>query len=306
VGSILEVRHLTVDMPGKRVLDNVSFGLDRGTITALVGPNGAGKSTLMRCIVALDPIWHGTVTLEGVNVSETPRAMHRQVGYLADDFGLYDELSVAHCLEHVGLARGLSPEAIQTRLQVVVRETQLAELLPHRAGVLSKGQRQRVGLALALLHDPILLVLDEPATGLDPEARQLLGECLNALRQAGKTILVSSHILAELEQYATHMLLLDAGRLKTFVPVGSQNAVVRCRLILRVSGGQETGGRFLATQPGVQELKATPEGFLFDWLAPETELTALLEACLVAKVPVIGLERVQERMEQVYLQQVAR
>ncbi|MDD1611448.1 MAG: ATP-binding cassette domain-containing protein [Methylococcaceae bacterium] len=183
---MINVEQLIFEYPNLRALDEVSFHIPQGSITALVGPNGAGKTTLLRCMAALDQPMSGNIRIDGIDVLEHPRECHRIIGYLSDFFGLYDRLTVRQCL----------PD----RLDVL-------------AGTLSRGLRQRVAIAQAIIHSPRVVLLDEPASGLDPEARHELAELFLELQKQGMTLLVSSHILAELEAYSTDMLVLRQGRI---------------------------------------------------------------------------------------------
>ena len=210
---MLEVRCLRFDYPNHPALVDVSFTLTAGSVTALVGPNGAGKSTLMRCIAGLAEPLSGAVYLNGVAITDNPRLAHRDIGYLEDEFGLYDELTATECLHYAAAARGVSDGNLGARTNAVAAQLDITHCLPKRVRELSRGQRQRVAIGQAIISAPKLLVLDEPASGLDPEARASLAGLFKRLQAAGITLLVSSHILTELEAYSTHMLVLRAGRM---------------------------------------------------------------------------------------------
>ncbi len=210
---MLEVRSLRFDYPNHPALVDVSFNLAAGSVTALVGPNGAGKSTLMRCIAGLAEPLSGAVYLNGVAISDNPRLAHRDIGYLEDEFGLYDELTASQCLHYAAAARGVPDAALNARTEAVAAQLDISHCLPKRVHELSRGQRQRVAIGQAIISAPKLLVLDEPASGLDPEARASLAGLFKRLQADGITLLVSSHILTELEAYSTHMLVLRAGRM---------------------------------------------------------------------------------------------
>jgi ABC-2 type transport system ATP-binding protein len=210
---LLEVRSLRFDYPNHPALVDVSFTLTAGSVTALVGPNGAGKSTLMRCIAGLAEPLSGAVYLNGVAISDNPRLAHRDIGYLEDEFGLYDELTASQCLRYAAAARGVPDAALDARTEAVAAQLDISHCLPKRVRELSRGQRQRVAIGQAIISAPKLLVLDEPASGLDPEARASLADLFKRLQADGITLLVSSHILTELEAYSTHMLVLRAGRM---------------------------------------------------------------------------------------------
>ncbi len=211
--ALLTVEGLVFDYPGNRALHGVSFTLEPGAITALVGPNGAGKTTLMRCLAALERPSAGRVVIEGVDLSEDPRHCHRFLGYLSDFFGVYEQLTVRRCLLYRGLSQGMTMAEAEKATLKAAERVGLSDRLDQAAGTLSRGLRQRLGIAQAILHDPRFVILDEPASGLDPEARDDLSSLLRGLRDDGMTFLVSSHILAELSDYATEMLLLSDGRL---------------------------------------------------------------------------------------------
>ena len=210
---MLEVRSLRFDYPNHPALVDVSFTLGAGSVTALVGPNGAGKSTLMRCIAGLAEPLSGAVFLNGVAITDNPRLAHRDIGYLEDEFGLYDELTASQCLHYAAAARGVLDANLGGRTEAVATQLDITHCLTKRVRELSRGQRQRVAIGQAIISAPKLLVLDEPASGLDPEARASLADLFRRLQADGITLLVSSHILTELEAYSTHMLVLRAGRM---------------------------------------------------------------------------------------------
>ncbi len=210
---MLEVRSLRFDYPNQPALVDVTFTLAAGSVTALVGPNGAGKSTLMRCIAGLAEPLAGAVYLNGIAITDNPRLAHRDIGYLEDEFGLYDELTASQCMRYAAAARGVADANLDARTEAVAAQLDITHCLPKRVRELSRGQRQRVAIGQAIISAPKLLVLDEPASGLDPEARASLASLFRRLQADGITLLVSSHILTELEAYSTHMLVLRAGRM---------------------------------------------------------------------------------------------
>ncbi len=200
------------DYPAARALHGVSFTVAKGTVLAVVGPNGAGKSTLMRCIAALDRPTEGRIAVAGVDTQEDPRAVHAALGYLPDFFGLYDELSVRRALIYAARSRGVPAGQADAAAAKAAMRVDLSDRLDKRAGELSRGLRQRLAIAQTIVHQPQVLLLDEPAAGLDPEARRSLSDLIRRLAGEGMTILVSSHILAELEDYCTDMLMIRDGR----------------------------------------------------------------------------------------------
>jgi ABC-2 type transport system ATP-binding protein len=210
---MISINNLTYDYADKRALHEVSFEIKEGAITALVGPNGSGKTTLLRSIAALAKPLTGDIVINGYNALTHPQEVHLQVGYLQDLFGLYDELTVIQSLQFTAYSR-LKPEAdMDEAVEVAIRRAGVDTFTDKKVSALSRGMRQRVGIAQAIIHQPKVLLLDEPASGLDPEARHSLSNLLIELRNVGMTIIVSSHILAELEDYSTEMLVLQDGKI---------------------------------------------------------------------------------------------
>lgn len=218
---MIQVRDLVFDYLGHRALHGVSVDLPKGTVTALVGPNGAGKSTLMRCMAGLDNPLSGSITVGGVDVQEHPREVHTKLGYLSDFFGLYQDLTVQQCLSYAAASQGIADKHIATRVQEVAGFLHLSDKLHSLSSNLSRGQRQRVAIGQAIVHMPQVLLLDEPASGLDPEARADLSVLFRNLQAMGMTLVVSSHILSELDEYCTHILSLRDGRVSRFASLAA-------------------------------------------------------------------------------------
>ena len=187
---------------------------------AIAGCSGVGKTTLLRCIAALETPLSGTVRVAGLDVYDDPREVHRRMGYLSDNFGLYSDLTVAQGLEYAARSQGLSAQAVAPAVHATAHRLGLDDKLHKLASTLSRGQRQRLAIGQAIIHAPQVLLLDEPASGLDPEARSALAIVFKALQAQGMTLLVSSHILAELDEYSTHMLALNQGRVLEHRPLG--------------------------------------------------------------------------------------
>lgn len=300
---MLSVRHLVFDYPGHRALDDVSFRIEPKSITALVGPNGAGKSTLLRCCAALDRPFAGTVELDGYDIYERPRLAHRRMGFLPDFYGLYDELTVRQCLTYraaaVGLPRGQWPE----RIRLAAERMEILDRLNDKAGALSRGLRQRLAIAQAIIHEPALLLLDEPASGLDPEARMGLSAVLRALRDKGMTIIVSSHILAELEDYSTHMLVIREGKIlhhRALDPLSKQ----RVRIKVEVAGGEHKLVEVLSHEGGVTELTLIGSACTFEYPASAVSRHTLLKHLMNADLHVVEFKIDEEGLQEAYLEQV--
>jgi len=220
---MMHVKKLCFEYPGVRALDDVSFEVEENSITALVGPNGAGKSTLLRCIAALDSPLSGDIYLANTNVTEHAREAHRNIGYLSDFFGLYEDLTVKQCISYHAAAHGIDEGDIPAQTLRAAQRLDISDRMQQKAKELSRGLRQRLAIAQAIVHEPKLLLLDEPASGLDPEARHSLATLFRELRDQGMTLIVSSHILSELEEYSTHMLVLKEGKIIAQETIGHQH-----------------------------------------------------------------------------------
>lgn len=291
------------DYPAARALHGVSFVVEKGSVLALVGPNGAGKSTLMRCIAALDRPTEGRIRVAGVDTQEDPRAVHAALGYLPDFFGLYDELSVRRSLIYAARSRGVAAGDAEAAAVKAAERVELSDRLDRRAGELSRGLRQRLAIAQTIVHTPQVLLLDEPAAGLDPEARRSLSDLIRRLAGEGMTILVSSHILAELEDYCTEMLMIRDGRA---AGGGVLSAGPRDREVLRFkaafAASREDLAAVLSDLGFTVEQASGDEAVLRVPVGPEAEAEAL--ARLVrAGLPVRGFAPLKTTLEDAYLRE---
>src|ERR1051326_6975609 len=190
----------------------VSLFVPAGETCALVGPNGAGKTTLLKMLAGLLRPTSGKIEVAGVEVGAEPKRLHRIVGYMPDTFGLYDELRVGQFLEYFARSQGVPRESVAKRIAAVLELTNLASERDAAVGSLSRGMRQRLVIAKTLLHAPKVLLLDEPASGLDPHARMELRDLIKQLASLGTTIVVSSHILTELADFSTSVVIMERGR----------------------------------------------------------------------------------------------
>jgi ABC-2 type transport system ATP-binding protein len=300
--GMIAVQGLVFDYPGTRALDDVSFSLDPQTITALVGPNGAGKTTLLRCLAGLDTPFAGQVNVAGLDVLSEPRQSHRRMGFLADSFGLYDELSVEQCLLYRAAALGLPATERAPAARLSAQRLALADRFKQKVGTLSRGLRQRLAIAETIVHHPEVLLLDEPASGLDPEARVGLAETLRRLRDEGMTIIVSSHILSELEDYSTHMLILRAGRLVDQRALSAHAGGGAVMLRLAVADARLEGA--LKGETGISGLIVEGLTAHFRFAGDEIARALLLRRLVEAGLPVMDFAVEHERLQETYLTQV--
>ncbi len=301
---IARVAGLDYEYPGVRALSGVSFELAPGTVTALVGPNGAGKTTLLRCLAGLDAPLEGAIEVAGVDVLEAPREAHRQLGYLSDFFGVYESLTVAQCLAHAAAMQGVPPAAIDEAVRRTTLRLGLADRSGQAAGTLSRGLRQRLAIGQAIIHAPKLLLLDEPAAGLDPEARHSLAALFRTLQDEGMTLVVSSHILAELDEYSTHMLVLRAGEVVEHRALEGGADPGQRRVRLRLAAPAPGLADALAALAGVRVIEAGELEAVIACGGDDVAQAAILAALLAAGLPVAEFAADRENLHDSYLRTV--
>jgi gliding motility-associated transport system ATP-binding protein len=253
--SLLALDGVSKHFGGIAAVDQVSFEVDRGQVVGFLGPNGAGKSTTMRMITQFIEPDTGTIRLDGVPLDEAGRAAKRRIGYLPENNPLYAEMLVSEYLEFVGRLRDLGGPVLQQSIDEAVAATGLEPVFHRPIGELSKGFRQRVGLAAAILHRPDLLILDEPTEGLDPNQRVEIRRLIGDLGRE-RTVLLSTHVLPELQFTCSRLLIINRGRIVADGPMDT--LVARAKGAARVAveaAGNGVAAR-LAALPGVESVDA--------------------------------------------------
>ena len=231
---MIEVEGLRKRFGSQVALQEVDFMVPGGEIFGFIGPNGAGKTTTIRILATLALPDSGTATIGGVPVAEDPHAVRELIGYMPDFFGVYDRLTSIEYLEFYAACHGLPHRRRRAVAHELLELVDLGGRADDQVDTLSRGMKQRLCLARALVHDPQVLLLDEPASGLDPRARIEMRELIRELRRMGKTILVSSHILPELEELCTWVGFIDAGRMVAAGPISDVRNQVLTGRRLRV------------------------------------------------------------------------
>jgi ABC-2 type transport system ATP-binding protein len=256
---LIEAHNLSMTYGTTRALDDASFQVKSGEILGLLGPNGAGKTTTLRILTTFIHPTAGKVVIDGVDAAEDPIAVRRRIGYLPETAPLYQDMMVCEYLEFVGAARGLAGGRLATRLDAVVEACALQGVYTKPIAHLSKGYRQRTGLAQALIHDPDILILDEPTSGLDP--LQILGirELVRSLGRT-KTVLFSTHILQEVEAVSDRIMIMNEGRI---IAEGTPEALTaramgNDRLLVEVTGPPDDVSRALAGVGGIVSIETLP------------------------------------------------
>jgi ABC-2 type transport system ATP-binding protein len=293
----VEVRDVWRAFGAVPALCGVTLTAPYGQVTALVGPNGAGKTTLLLILASLLRPDRGEVNVAGVNPSVDAGGVRARTGWMPDAFGVYDQLTVAEYLTFFGAAYRLDRTAVRTRTAELLALVHLAEYATRPVHVLSRGQKQRLALARALIHRPSVLLLDEPASGLDPRSRVELRDILRGLAAEGAAVLVSSHILTELEEIADRVVLVAGGR--TMGEHTMAELAAQARTPYRIRATDSAG---LSAALAARGLPSTVDGQ--DVRLPamsEDEAADLLAALVGARVRVVAFEPLGSNLESVYL-----
>lgn len=209
---MIEIKNLSRFFGNLKAVDDISFTIDAGSITGFLGPNGAGKTTTMRMMVGFLQPSKGGIELDGVSIFDDPIHTSGKIGYLPEHNPLYDDMIVVEALRYIGDLRGLKGDRFIQRQDFVLQNCGLKEVRNQKIGTLSKGYRQRVGLAQAILHDPDILILDEPTSGLDPNQIMEIRELIRSLGRE-KTVILSSHIMQEVQALCDRVLIINKGKI---------------------------------------------------------------------------------------------
>jgi len=283
----------------------VSLFVPAGETCALVGPNGAGKTTLLKMLAGLLRPSSGKIEVADIEVGAEPKRLHRIVGYVPDTFGLYDELRVREFLEYFARAHGVPPGGVAKRIDAVLGLTSLGAKREARVGSLSRGMRQRLVIAKTLLHAPKVLLLDEPASGLDPHARMELRDLIKQLAAMGTTLLVSSHILTELADFSTSVVIMERGRV---VRSGRIDALVEqlaggtpVRVVLLEAEGAARLAEDLEAREGVKGVRITGATVDFTHTGEREGLATLHRELVTAHAGLVSFYERQLTVEDVFL-----
>ncbi len=285
-------------------VNEVNFQLNAGDLLGLIGPNGAGKSTLLRAVAGLQETAAGVVEVLGERLNRwSPEAM-RHIGFTPDVPPVYDNLTVGQFLSFVARGYDIAGHEIKERIDFWLDKVWLTDKRDQKLSGLSRGMKQRVGIARTLLPSPHLILLDEPASGLDPAGRVQFRELLNELRRQGKAVIVSSHLLADMGEYCSHIGIMSGGRMIRFGTVRdisetgtADRATYRIRLAKTVTDLQ----RILEPIAGLTDLVQADYTLTAQFSSGEESAANLLAALIRAGLPVCEFAEVKGNLEQVYL-----
>lgn len=306
--AIIDVQNLHFEYPQVEAIKEVSFQIEEGTVTALVGPNGAGKTTLMNCLVSLLIPQQGSVTIDGRSVFDNPREAHQSIGYLPDFYGVYEDLSVDQCLRYTAMARGLPAWRIDKAVRNAAIRMEIFDLMNMKAAYLSHGQSQRLAIAQAIIHRPKVLFLDEPASGLDPEARHHLSQLIVKMAKAGMTVLVSSHILEELEEYCTHVMMIRDGTVVEHSELKSAKMEAATHRLLEIKLAAEVDdlAAKLSALQNVKDVVVEDAIATFEFTGDETAQQTLLKQLVTSGLPISAFSPRNMRLQDSYLRKMSR
>ena len=308
MSTIIETKNLTHRYGKLTAVNDISLEIEEGTVFGFIGPNGAGKTTTMRILATLLRPTSGDAWVGGCSVLTDPRGVRRQIGYMPDFFGVYDEMKVWEYLDFFAACYDISDSR---RVGLVDDLLQLVDLSHRRndyVDSLSRGMKQRLCLARTLAHDPKVLVLDEPASGLDPRARIEIRELLRELQAMGKTIFFSSHILLEVAEICTTIGIIEAGHLAacgTLDEIQSHRRTRQVRVVL--SGQIEEALSLLQSTPAILDVTLNrQEGrrheLVVHFSGDDSAQTSILTRLIQAGLPVIGFAETQVELEDVFMQ----
>lgn len=299
----VQVKGLIKTFAKTRAVNDVSFGFDSGHIFGFVGPNGAGKTTTMRIISTLEEPDHGDVYIDGVSVREQPEVARRLVGYVPDSLPAHNDVTVHEYLDFYARAYGLRGSARRDSVAAIEEFTNVTGILNKHLKALSKGMKQRVTLGRALVHDPDVLVLDEPAAGLDPRARVELRELLTILAEQKKAILISSHILTELTEICNGVVIIEKGNVLetgTIEDVLKKSSPKRAMIVRPLDKHAEVLKELLQ-HPHVADAKENGKE-IFVEIEGEEEKAAELLGLLVEKgFPIAEFKQTKTNLEDIFM-----
>lgn len=292
-----------MDYEDLTAVDDVSFAIERGMVYGLIGPNGAGKTSIIRVLATLLEPTYGRVRLAGVDLLDDPLQVLPRIGFMPDFPPLYEDLTVFEFLDLFASAYGLRGPERRARVESLLAKVQLTDKAGADTGGLSRGMKQRLFLAKTLLHDPDLLLLDEPASGLDPRARLDLRDVIVELGREGKAVLVSSHILAEMADFCNSVGIMEQGKMIVSGRIEDiqQRLQPGLSLSVRLAAPDDRLGPLLRALPGVGALAVEVDRATLRLPGGPEEAAALLRALVQAGLPVADFHDVGGNLQDIFL-----
>lgn len=300
---MIEVRHLRKEYDHTVALENLHLEIPQGEVYGLIGPNGAGKTTLIRVLATLLEPTYGHVRIAGIDLLKEPLKVHPLIGYMSDFFALYEDMLAWEYLDHFARCYGVERRRREKLIEEVLQLVSLDVRRDAEIKTLSRGMRQRLCFAKTLLHQPKVLLLDEPASGLDPAGRLEFRELLKQLHSMGRTVLISSHILTEMADFCTSIGILEEGRL---LASGRVEDILHklqpgLRLEIETLNGTATLLRILEQTPHVQSVDAQDGRVRCRWNGPREALPDLHRRMVQEGVDLIAMAVKTDNLEDIYM-----
>lgn len=301
---MLEIRNLSKSYGKFKALKGIDLHIDRGEIFGFIGPNGAGKTTTMRIVCGLLQADGGEVYVDGIDALNEPDRIKRKVGYVPDFFGVYDNLKVMEYMNFFASMYGYKPKEVRESILGLLELVKLSDKADAYVDGLSRGMKQRLCVARALIHDPELLVLDEPASGLDPRARYELKEILKNLGEMGKTIIISSHILPELAEMCSSIGIMEKGKL---IMAGNVEEIMMkskgvTPLHIEVVKNEETAVRMLKEWPEAKKVSIKDNMIVVEFDGDDLAVAELVCRLVENEVGICRVFREQGNLENLFLE----
>ncbi len=297
------IENLTKKFKGTLAVDGLNMEIPEGEIYGFVGANGAGKTTTMRIIAGLLAPTSGRVFIDGMDVSKKPLEVKKQIGYMPDFFGVYDDLKVCEYMDFYAGLQGVTRNRREKLMDSLLELVRLTHKKEAYVDTLSRGMKQRLCLARSLIHDPKFLILDEPASGLDPRARVEMKEILKELETMGKTVLISSHILPELSELCTSIGMIDSGKL---VASGSVKEIVNKlshsgKVKMKVLEKEEEAVKVLLEMPEIGAVSSVTGNIEVDVNGGDDVYAKMLKVIIEREIPVVSFQPMEGSLESVFM-----
>ncbi len=315
MSSIIEIQGLTKQYGSLTALNDLNLSVEEGAVVGFIGPNGAGKTTTMRILTTLLAPTSGKAWVAGYSVIDEPQGVRRSIGYMPDFFGVYDDMKVWEYLDFFSACYDIPANNRKGMIDDLLALVDLGHKKDEFVDSLSRGMKQRLCLARTLAHDPLVLILDEPASGLDPRARIEMRELIKELRAMGKTIFFSSHILSEVADICTDIAILEAGHLVAYGDMAEMRKRLRPHRLISVRTLSEVKllEEIISDIEGVSNIGAAPENGLFgnrllgsslqfNFSGEDEELSNLLTYLVKQRISVVSFSEEQGDLEDVFMQ----
>ncbi|MFR1833518.1 MAG: ABC transporter ATP-binding protein [Lachnospiraceae bacterium] len=301
---MLKIKNLEKTFGKYHALSGLNLEIPKGALFGFVGPNGAGKTTTIKIICGLLAADAGTVTVDGYDIRRDADKVKGMIGYVPDYFGVYDNLKVSEYMEFFASCYGLDGLKARTRIMTLLEQVGLEDRMDFYVDGLSRGMKQRLCLARALIHDPRLLILDEPTSGMDPRSRFDFKEIIKELHDQEKTVMISSHLLSELSEVCTDLGVIDEGHM---VLGGSMQDILERvdnsrPLVITINGTAERAMAILRSHPNVQTIAVKNDEIMVGFIGDREDEAQLLQQLVDAEVLVCGFYRVRGDLETLFMQ----